>query len=50
MYALSIVSRRGRGHLVALDLLRVVCRVRAVVIERKNRALVLRGAFEGYLA
>ena len=40
MFVISVSSRRGCGHMVAFDLLRVVCQVRAVVIERRRGCLV----------
>lgn len=43
MYALAVLSRRGRGHVVALGLLAVVCRDVAEVKRREVRAAALAG-------
>ena len=43
MYALSVLSRRGRGHVVALSLVAVVCHGVAEVARRERRAAALAG-------
>lgn len=56
MFVISVSSRRGRGHVVACDLLRVVCRCVARVARDRKRAAALVGwrgrvasSFDGYL-
>ena len=43
MYALSVLSRRRRGHVVALSLVAVVCHGVAEVARRERRAAALAG-------